>query len=132
MFERWIIRRHDRTRLEGSVLCGQLLSFAEALESEGYQPLTLRRYMFAAAAFGRWIDRKGWTIQEVDESRWQRYLTGRRRHRHRGRRHGRLSNLSVSALFDGTEVTLVDGSRSGSGVLQGVGEWGIGYQRAIT
>ena len=90
MFENWITRPQDRAQLESRALCRELLLFAELLESHGYPPRTLRRYLFAAAALGRWIEKQGWAIDEVDESRLQRFLAGYRRRRCRGRDHGRL------------------------------------------
>jgi site-specific recombinase XerD len=93
MFESWITRPHDRRRLETSTLCRELVLFAESLESHGYPPRTLRRYLFAAAALGRWIQRHGWSIDRVDESRLQQFVVGRRRYRCRGRNRGRLPDL---------------------------------------
>ena len=90
MFEKWVMRAHDRARLESSALCRELVAFAELLESQGYRPLTLRRYLFAAATFVGWIRRRGCAIDEVDESRVQRFIAGHRRQRRRGRHLGRL------------------------------------------
>jgi len=90
MFESWITRPHDRRRLEASTLCCELLLFAESLESNGYPPRTLRRYLFAAAAFGRWMQRRGWSIDHVDESRLQQFVVERRC---RGRNRGRLPDV---------------------------------------
>jgi len=90
MFERWVTRPHDRARLKESAICRELMVFAAWLESEGYPSRTLRRYLFAAAAFGRWIARQGLGLADVDESRLQRFFGGRQRHRCRGRRGGRL------------------------------------------
>ena len=76
MFENWVTRGYDRVRLESSVLCTELLLFAEVLQSQGYPPRTLRRYLFAVEAFGRWISRHRWLIQDIDERRLQRFLAG--------------------------------------------------------
>ncbi len=97
MFESWITRPQDRRRLEASTLCRALVLFAESLESHGYPSRTLRRYLFAAAAFGRWVQRHGWSIDHVDESRLQQFVAGRRRHRCRGRHRGRLPD-AVSGI----------------------------------
>lgn len=97
MFEIWITRPHDRARLESSALRRELVVFAESLESQGYPPRTLRRYLFAAAAFGRWIEQQGCELQAVDESALQRFVGGRRRERCSGRRSGRLS-VAVSGV----------------------------------
>lgn len=94
MFEKWITRSHDRTRLESSAFCLELLRFAEVLESQGYQPSTLRRYLFAAEAFSRWVGQHAWAIGDVDESRVQLFVKGRRRQRRRGRDRGRLSDAA--------------------------------------
>ena len=55
MFENLVTRGYDRVRLESSVLCTELLLFAEVLQSQGYPSRTLQRYLFAAEAFGRWL-----------------------------------------------------------------------------
>ncbi len=90
MFEKWVTRAHDRARLESSALCRELVAFAELLEGQGYRPLTLRRYLFAAVTFVGWIRRRGWAIGEVDESRVQQFIVGHRRQKCRGRHLGRL------------------------------------------
>src|SRR5258708_6556070 len=90
MFETWVTRAHDRARLESSALCRELVAFAELLEGQGYRPLTLRRYLFAAVTFVGWIRRRGWAIGEVDESRVQQFIVGHRRQKCRGRHLGRL------------------------------------------
>jgi hypothetical protein len=93
MFESWIARRHYRARLEANALCHELVLFAEDLESHGYPPRTLRRCVFAAAAFGRWTQRHGWAIEQIDESRLHRFVVARRRYRCPGRDRGRLSDV---------------------------------------
>lgn len=93
MFANWVTRGYDRVRLESSALCTELLLFADVLQSQGYLPRTLRRYLFAAEAFGRWINRRRWLIQDIDERRLQRFLAGCPRQRCRGRRCGRFSTV---------------------------------------
>ena len=93
MFENWVTRSYDRVRLESSVLCAELLVFAEVLQSQGYPPRTLRWYLFAVEAFGRWISRRRWLIQDVDERRLHRFLAGFQRQQCRGRRCGRFSTV---------------------------------------
>lgn len=93
MFENWVTRGYDRVRLESSGLCAELLLFAEVLQSQGYSPRTLRRYLFAAEAFGRWISRRRWLIQDIDERRLQRFLAGCHRQRCRGCGCGRFSTV---------------------------------------
>ena len=94
MFERWITREHDRARLMSSTLCEQLVFLARTLESEGYAPSTLRRYLFAAEAFGRWIHRRGWSIDDVDESRLMKRLDSFHRQDLTGRAGGRLPDAA--------------------------------------
>ncbi len=90
MFENWVTRGYDRVRLESSGLCGELSLFAEVLQSQGYLPRTLRRYLFAGEAFGRWLSRRRWLIQDIDERRLRRYFEGFQRHQCSGRRCGRF------------------------------------------
>lgn len=92
MFENWATRVRDRERLESNSLHNELDVFVRSLESQGYPPRTLRRYLFAAAAFGRWVKQEKLELESVDESTLQRFFSGCRRERCRGRRGGRLSN----------------------------------------
>ena len=94
LFEKWITRGYDRVRLESSALCAELLLFAETLQSQGYPSRTLRRYLFAAEAFGRWIKCRRWSIQDIDERRLQQFCGGFRRQRCRGRPRGRFGTAS--------------------------------------
>jgi hypothetical protein len=91
MFENWVTRPQDRARLESNALGHELAVFAEWLESQSYPPPTVRRYLFAAAAFGRWVEQRGGGLEAVDESALQRFVASRRRQRCRGRRRCRLS-----------------------------------------
>lgn len=90
MFERWITRKHDRVRLTSSPLCSHLLSFAERMEADGYTPRTLRRYLFAGEAFGRWLVQQGCPIEHVDEPRLRLHVASVGRQRLKGRARGRL------------------------------------------
>jgi integrase/recombinase XerD len=112
MFENWVTRSYDRVRLESSVLCAELLVFAEVLQSQDYPPRTLRRYLFAAEAFGRWIRRRRWLIQDIDERRLQRFLAGCHRQRCRGRGCGRFSTV-VFGVRKFVEIMRTRGVMSG-------------------
>ena len=90
MFEHWVTSKRRRGRLESNPLCNELALFAETLQAERYARVTLRVYLFAAAAFGRWVGEQGWTVEHVDDSRLQLYLSRLGRRPQRGYRHGRL------------------------------------------
>jgi site-specific recombinase XerD len=111
MFERWIRREHDRRQLESSILQQQLVSFAIKLESDGYAPTTLRRYHFAAAAFGRWFGRRKKNCRDVDEAKFVSYLSRFHRERLVGRTRGRLPN-PASGVRRLAEMLLGQGTMS--------------------
>ena len=117
MFEKWITRGYDRVRLESSALCAELLLFAEVLQSQGYPSRTLRRYLFAAEAFGRWIKCRRWSIQDIDERRLQKFCAGFRRQRCRGRPCGRFGTAVFGVrkfveIMRGRGVMTIPGARS--------------------
>ena len=112
MFERWINRERDRARLESSWLCCELVSFAATLESEGYAPGTLRRYLFAAQAFAHWVGRRKWGIEGVDERRLTKRLASFRRQRMTGRPLGRLPD-AASGVRKFAEVLRAQGKMKG-------------------
>ena len=90
MFEKWITCEHERTRLVSSPLCGHLLSFAMKMDSEGYAPSTLRRYLLAGEAFGRWLAEQQCSIEQADEVRIRAYIESLPRQAQAGRARGRL------------------------------------------
>jgi site-specific recombinase XerD len=90
MLDSLITRRHDRARLRNGPLYQRLEQFAEVLLGEGYRPSTVRRYVFAAHAFGRWLGHQRLTVHDLDAGTLSRYLEGLGRQRCHQRLRGRL------------------------------------------
>lgn len=97
MFETLIVRRRDRARLEASPLCRHLVLYASVLESQQYQRRTIRRYLFAADRFGRWLVERGVGITDVDDAIVARYVESLGRRRCAKRPHGRLPLAATGA-----------------------------------
>jgi len=76
MLEALVHRKHDRVRLQSGPMAPHLVAFADTLADEGYASRIVRRYVFAADAFGRWLDRPGLKVHDVDAGTLARYVEG--------------------------------------------------------
>ncbi|HLB16649.1 MAG TPA: site-specific integrase [Burkholderiales bacterium] len=97
MLESLVTRPHDRARLRAGPMHAHLAPFARALLAEDYRPRTVRRYLFAADAFGRWLQRRGVAVQAADDATVARYVESRGRFRCGARPRGRLPDAASGA-----------------------------------
>ena len=97
MFEDLITRRHDRTRLEASPLCRQLVLLATALETQRYSRRTIRRYLFAGDRFGRWLAVHGVELADVENVTVEQYVESLGRIRCSGKPGGRSPDAASAA-----------------------------------
>jgi site-specific recombinase XerD len=89
MLEALVHRKHDRVRLQSGPMAPHLETFADTLADEGYAARVVRRYVFATDAFGRWLDRQGVELHDVDAATVARYIEGLGRVRCGARQCGR-------------------------------------------
>lgn len=101
MLESLVSRRHDQARLRAGPMHVYLAPFASALLGQQYRPHTVRRYLFAADAFGRWLQRQGVPLHRADEAVVARYVGTLGRHRcGAGRLRLPLAASGVRRLFE--------------------------------
>ena len=90
MLESLVTRKHDRSRLRAGPMRAYLTQVASALLTEQYRPRTVRRYLFMADAFGRWLQRRGVPVHAADERALASYIESLGRFRCGARPRGRL------------------------------------------
>lgn len=75
MFEHYFRRRHVRRRLEANVLAESLAGLVEHLARRQHTRLAIQSYVQAVEHFGRWLQRTGRAVEDVDAAIVQRFLT---------------------------------------------------------
>jgi len=97
MLEGLVHRKQDHARLEASPARDHLGPFATALLEKHYRHKTIVRYVFSADRLSRWLQRRGRTVQQLDEPAFAAYLHGLGRRRGGGRANGLLPTTAAGA-----------------------------------
>ena len=81
MLETLVHRKRDHVRLDTSPAGEFLEPFADALAEKRYHHSTIVRHVFAADRVSRWLQQRGQTVKELDDSIFAVYVRelGRRR-----------------------------------------------------
>jgi site-specific recombinase XerD len=83
------------TRRDAGPLSGYLDTFSTELRAQRYAPNTIKQYLAAAQAFGRWLSRHRLGIHEVSESILQCYVASLKRPADRSGSKRRLPHTGV-------------------------------------
>ena len=81
MLESLFVRTHVVTRLRCGPMGPYLDNLATRLHQQGYAPSSIQSYLRTSDTFGRWLHGQGYTVSELDEAVFQRYVAGLQRYR---------------------------------------------------
>jgi integrase/recombinase XerD len=74
-----VVVSNRNTRRDAGPLAGYLDILSTELRAQRYAPNTIRQYLAAAQAFGRWLSRHRLGINDISESLLQRYVASLKR-----------------------------------------------------
>jgi hypothetical protein len=97
------VRKSAIARLRRSPLGSHLDPLATSLHNEGYAPISIQRFLFAAEKFAYWLQDQGYSVDEMDEDLLRDYLSGLTRYR---------SGLNLGLLRRGA-IEAENGGKSG-------------------
>jgi len=97
MLESLRVRPHICARIRSGPVGPCIDGFVAALQRDRYRPSVIRRHVHAADRFGRWLQRQGRRVEDVDEVLLARFVSRLKRRRFEARPTGHLSDLAIGA-----------------------------------
>jgi hypothetical protein len=81
MIEHFFAHTSVVVRLKSGPLGSSLDDLATNLHQQGYAPSTIQRCLRTGDLFGRWLQRQGYDLTQIDAAAIQRYISGFERYR---------------------------------------------------